>query len=187
VRVELVPARLVHVGPIASRMREIDRIEAEAMGRTPKDALRIGLRASLSAFTALGEGKPLAMMGVVSTSLISSRAAVWFLGRDEVFDHGREMLTIGPKVLGHWLETFEVLENIVAVQNVRATRMLRKWGFEIGDAVQAHGGVDFVPFRLRRRVGAQLAPSDDGRDEQHNEANPEEALVREPIALSDQA
>jgi hypothetical protein len=148
--IELVPARLTHVNPIALNMREIDRIEAEAMGRTPKDALRIGLRCSHSALTALSGGKPFAMLGVLSTNLIAARGAPWLLATDEMFNHGRDLLTIGPRIIGHWLETFSVMENVVATRNHRAIRLLTRWGFSVGGEIQTHRGVDFVPFRIDR-------------------------------------
>lgn len=157
--VKLVPASLLHVGPIASKMRAVDRLECEAMGRSPKDALRIGLRASLSAFTAIEGAKPLAMMGVASANLISGRGLVWFLGREEVLNHGRALLTLGPRVLNGWLETFMVLENVVSADNDKAIKLLRKWGFAIGSESQMHGGVGFLPFAIRRPIqGPALAP-----------------------------
>lgn len=132
-------------------MREADRIECRALGRTPKDALRNGLRCSLAPFTALDEnGRPGAMMGVVPISMIEGRGAVWMLGTEEIYRHGRDLLTYGPLILGIWLDTFRSLENIVAVENERAIRLLRKWGFEIGEISQTHGGVEFLPFRMDR-------------------------------------
>lgn len=151
--INLIPARLTHVGPLASRMREIDREECRAMGRSPKEGLRIGLRTSLSAFTAAdGTQQPLAMMGVVSTGLISRRGLVWFLGTDEVYRHGRALLRLGPRVIAYWLETFDVLENVVSTKNERAIRLLTKWGAHIGGEVSEHRGIGFVPFRFERNA-----------------------------------
>jgi hypothetical protein len=149
--IQLVPASLLHVGPLANRLRAIDREECEAMGRTPKDGLRIGLRTSLSAFTAIDDrGAPVAMLGVVSRGLISRRGLIWLLGTDEVYRNGRALLTIGPRVIAYWLETFETMENVVSVKNERAIRLLVRWGAHVGGAVQEHGGVSFVPFRFDR-------------------------------------
>jgi hypothetical protein len=147
---DLVPARLTHVGPIAANIRTIDRLECEALGRTPKDALRNGLRCSLSAYTAVSEGKPLAMLGVVPVDLVAGRGTIWMLGTEAVYDQGRALMTYGPRVIGDWLETFRRLENIISADNKRAIRMLRWWGFEFGDAPRRLGGVDFLPFWLER-------------------------------------
>jgi hypothetical protein len=146
-----VPARLVHCGPLAANLREMDRLECRALGRTPKDALRSGLRCSLDALTALDEnGKPGAMMGVVPVSMIEGRGTAWMLGTEEIYRHGRDLLTYGPLIVEHWLQTFRVLENIIAAENVRAIRLLRHWGFTVGESGKMHGGVEFVPFHIER-------------------------------------
>jgi hypothetical protein len=126
----------------------MDRIEALAMGRTPKDALRIGLRCSLSAFTAVDGVKPIAMLGVVPVGLLGGRGTVWMLGTDDLFRRGRDMLRLAPPVLAEWLETFSLLENVIAVENVKAIRVLKTWGFDVGGPEQVHRGVRFVPFRM---------------------------------------
>jgi len=147
---DFVPARLIHVGPIASNLRKMDKIECTALGRKPRDAIRNGLRLSQDVWTAMHEGKPHAMMGVVSDGLLSGSARVWFLGSDEVYRHGRDLLTYGPLFIDRWLGMFKRLHNVVAVDNRQAIRLLRAWGFEVGEEVERHGGVSFVPFHLTR-------------------------------------
>lgn len=136
----------------------MDRVECEALGRTPKDALRWGLRCSQDAWTALDDGKPGAMMGVVSDGLLEGSGRVWFLGTDEVYRHGRDLMTYGPLFVERWLTAFSKLHNIVAAENVKAIRLLRRWGFEVGvgDDVE-HGGVPFKRFRLARVAGVEPA------------------------------
>jgi hypothetical protein len=151
VSVQLVPARLTHVGPIAANMRALDRLECEALGRSPKDALRNGLRCSLSAITVIEGGQtPIAMLGVVPTAVLGGRGTVWMLGTERVFQNGRALLQLGPLVLADWLDQFGRLENIISADNDRAIRLLRKWGFTIGEAEQVFSGVRFVPFWLER-------------------------------------
>lgn len=157
--IQLVPAKLTHVGPIASNMREIDRLEAKAMGRTPKDALRIGLRTSLSSLTALEDGKPIAMLGCVAESLIEGRGILWMLGTDAVFRNGRGLLTIAPPVLAEWQAIFPVMGNLIAVCNHCAIRLLIRWGATVGGEVQTIGGVEFIPFRFERSIqGGEAVP-----------------------------
>lgn len=146
--IELVPSRLTHIGPIASRMREIDELEAWAMGRTPKDALRLGLRVSHQCWTAIIDGRPEAMLGVASTSLITGKGVPWLLGTDRVYTQGRALLTLGPIVIAEMMKIFTTLDNVVAVRNVRAIRLLRRWGFQVSDQVQLYRGIEFVPFRM---------------------------------------
>ena len=104
----LVGASLVHVGPLALHMRAADRIECEALGRSPKQALRLSLRPSLHALTALDpdDGRPLAMFGVVPLDLVNGVGVPWFLGRDEVFDYGRDLMARGPQIIADWQATF---------------------------------------------------------------------------------
>lgn len=144
-------ARLTHVGWLASNLRAMDRIECEALGRTPKDALRNGLRCSLQPLTALDDQrKPGAMMGVVPISMIEGEGRVWLLGTEAIYDHGRDLIAYGPWIIRHWLRTFRSLENIIAAENVRAIRLLRHWGFSFNDEPRMHGGVEFLPFRIER-------------------------------------
>lgn len=147
---KLVPARLVHVGPLAANMRAIDRRECEAMGRSPKEALRGGLRCSLSAFTAMDGTKPVAMLGVVPLSLLNGNGVVWMLGTDTVFQCGRQLVRDGRLIVGEWLNTFSRLENLVASENAKALRLLKAWGFVIDDKPEVHGGVEFLPFHIGR-------------------------------------
>lgn len=132
-------------------MRLHDRRECEAMGRTPKAALRMSLATSLHALTALdGNGKVLAMMGVCPASMLEGRGIPWFLGADEVLDYGRDLLSYGRGIIAAWHEDFPVMENLVASENVAAIRLLRKWGATIEEMPRTIGGLEFVPFRFER-------------------------------------
>lgn len=131
-------------------MREADRAECRAMGMTPKEALRSSLKGSMEALSAIGDDGPVAMFGVSAVSLLDGIGTPWFLGRPEVQRHWRDLLVTGPVVIDHWLKTFRVLENVVAVENVKAVRLLRAWGAELGDEPETHGGVAFLRFRFMR-------------------------------------
>lgn len=144
--IDIVPARLSHVGPIATRMREADRIECAAFSHTPKQSLRSGLRASVLASTAKVNGRPEAMFGVSPVSVIEGVGCPWFLATDAAFDCARALLCLGPQIIGLMHYRFRRLENRVAVNNRRAINMLRHWGFEIGNEVAMFGGVEFLPF-----------------------------------------
>lgn len=146
--VDVVAARLTHVGPVASRMRDADKLECAALGRTPKEALRVGLRSSLAPLTILVDGRPEAMMGVVPGSLLAGTGMIWMLGTDAMYRQPRALVARGPRVLAWLCEGLHDLSNIVSVDNARAIRFLRFLGFHVGGAVQHHGGVDFVPFTL---------------------------------------
>lgn len=148
--IRIVPARLVHVGPIASRLREADRQECIALGRLPKEALRIGLRTSLHPLTVVIDGRPEAMLGVMPLSLMRGSGLIWMLGTDALFGCARAFATIGPMICEMFREDFRELGNIVAVDNHRAIRVLRHLGFHVGGTMEWHGGVAFVPFRMKQ-------------------------------------
>lgn len=140
-------------------MRTADRIECHALGRTPKEGLRIGLRMSIKPLTVLIDGRPEAMMGAVPMSLIGGKAIVWMLATDEVHGHARAFALLGPRVIADMLATFRELENIVSADNARAIRFLAHMGFHVGGTVQHHGGVAFVPFHMERAIQAVPVPA----------------------------
>ncbi len=90
------------------------------------------------------------MLGVVSMGLLSGGGRVWMLGTDEVYRCGRDLLISGPPMFERWLETFSELSNVVAVDNRRAIRLLKKWEFQFDPDSLVYGGVEFVRFSLSR-------------------------------------
>lgn len=115
------------------------------MGRTPKQALRQALLTSEKAWTALVDGKPEAMFGVVVEDLISGEATPWFLGTNEVYRHGRELLMWGPGLLRRMGDSRR-LSNFVSTRNRPAIRLLKRWGFTVGEVETVIRGVPFVHF-----------------------------------------
>jgi ribosomal protein S18 acetylase RimI-like enzyme len=150
-RVTVIPASPAHVGAIAGRMREMDRIECRAMGHTPKQALRSGLIASTHAYTATVDGKPEAMFGLVVTNALCGQGAPWMLGSEAIYAHPRAMMRGAPIVLADFFDSTRHLSNVVAVQNTRAIRFLRRLGFEIRKEVILFAGVEFHPFDAERK------------------------------------
>jgi ribosomal protein S18 acetylase RimI-like enzyme len=139
-------------------MRAIDRRECAALGHSPKAALRAGLLYSLKPYTALKDGRPEAMMGVVPQSLASGRGTVWMLGTDEVYTAARELALLGPQILTLMTDQCPILENVVSVDNVRAISFLRHLGFKVGGHSVVRNGVEFIPFRYERAIqGLRLA------------------------------
>ena len=147
--VQLVPARLIHVGPIAVRMRRADVEEVTAMGHSPKQALRTGMRVSIHCYTAMIDGRPEAMMGLAPTNILEGEGSPWMLGTDVVYHNGRAMLALGPKVFAIWRDSLSgELSNVVGRTNACAIRMLRRWGYSIDDEPVPINGLDFVKFRM---------------------------------------
>ncbi len=148
-RVTLIPASFRHVARIGNRMRAIDVRECQAMGRTPKQALRLGLMTSEKAWTACVDGLPEAMFGVTVDSVINRMATPWFLGSDEVYRHGRELLMWGPGFVERLSDSRYHLRNLVSAENRQAIRLLGKWGFTVSEQeIDVKG----VPFRAFERA-----------------------------------
>jgi len=127
-------------------MRADDVTECAAMGHAPKQALRDGLIASTLSFTALVDGRPEAMFGLVVTSALNGEGTPWMLGTDAIYDHPRAMLRWGPRFVAAMLDSTPALSNLVVVDNVRATRFLRRLGFSIGEDRIMFASTEFVTF-----------------------------------------
>jgi hypothetical protein len=127
----LVPGHRDHVLRLAPRLRAIDRIECRAMGREPEQALYHGLAASARTWTALCEGEPHAMFGVVVESVAGRDAIPWFLGSSIVAQHGRALVEQGPAILQAMHRHGARLRNFVSSDNRQAIRLLERWGFTV--------------------------------------------------------
>jgi hypothetical protein len=149
--IELVSASPVHVGPIATRMRHADRIECAAMGHSPKQALRAGILSSSICLTATVDGRPEAMLGLVVTNALCGRGSPWMLGTEAIYDHPREMIRWGPGLVAAMADSTRELSNLVSADNLRAIRMLRRWGFDIGTETIVLRGTEFLAFSMECR------------------------------------
>lgn len=155
--ITLVKARLVHACYLANTLREIDRVECEALGRTPWEALKLGLKTSDEPLTVIDENrKPIAMFGVMPLSLVTGTGVPWFLGSDDVYGYPRDLMITGKGLFAYWLDSYRLLKNSVAVENDRAIRLLAYWGASFGEP-EFHRGVEFIPFQLRAIQGERLA------------------------------
>lgn len=108
--------------------------------------MRTGLLNSEEPMTALIDGRPVAMFGCVVVSAIGGVGSPWFLGTDEVYRHGREMLVWGRYFVDRIVDSTPDVRNLVSVFNVKAIRLLRAWGFNVGSEATLIGGVPFYPF-----------------------------------------
>jgi hypothetical protein len=133
-------------------MREIDARECAAFGHTPKAALRESILNSAQAWTAFVDDRPEAIFGVVVNSALTGAGSPWFLGTDVVWQHARALLGIGPAIISRLHDSSAVLTGYVSCENAAAIRMLRKWGFSVGDDRRRIGGLAFYEFEKVRDV-----------------------------------
>lgn len=142
----LVEADEAHIPFLAEHMRDFDMLECFAFGHGPKSALIYALRSSLWALTAIVDDQPHAMFGVTSASMIEGIGEPWMLGTDKIYDHGRDLLRIGPAIVAEMETTFSQLRGGVSEDNDRALRFLRFLGFEIFDEPINVAGFPFLYF-----------------------------------------
>lgn len=143
--IEIVPAKLTHVGPIALRMRTIDELECRVFGHSPKEALRVGLLSSMIAWTALIDGQPEAMFGASTISLLDGTGRPWLLMTDKAGRQQKALLRLGRIYTAAIHRHYVQLENWVHVDNVAAIRWLSRLGFAVG-VVEVIRGHPMRPF-----------------------------------------
>lgn len=137
--IAIVPATGAHVGPIAARMRAIDRMECQVFGRDPKQALRWSLMASALAWTARIDGRPEAMFGASTVSTIEGVGSPWLLMTDVAVRHARALVRMGRQYSDLMQRQYLRLENRVHADNVVAIRWLERLGYDIGGEVLVNG------------------------------------------------
>ena len=136
--IEIVAARPTHVGPIANRMRETDRLEVSIGSSTPKNALRWGLMMG-SAYTILADGQPIGMFGIIDTSLMTAKGRIWALFTEEAMKHPRAFLVQGPQIIKVLTQRYRLLTNYVHADNRAAIRWLKRMGFTVKGVEHVNG------------------------------------------------
>ena len=144
--IEVVPAKLTHVGPIATRMRPIDRYECGIFGHDAKTALRQGLMGSSMAWTVLIDGKPEAMFGVSTLSILDGIGRPWLLMTDIAGGQRRALMRLGRIYTEAIQRQYAELHNWVSADNAATIRWLTRLGFAVGsvDVIRGHPMRPFI-------------------------------------------
>lgn len=102
--------------------------------------MRFGLATSEVSFTALVNGRPEAMFGVVPVSTIEGRGRVWMLMTEDAMAHRRAILRLGAIYTEAIQRHYRILENYVHARNEPAIRWLSRLGFVVGpvDVIRGH-------------------------------------------------
>lgn len=137
--VTLLPASPAHVGTIATRMRDIDRLECAVFGRAPKQAVRLALMSSARAWTVKVDGRAEAMFGVTAVSALEGIGSPWLLMTDVAARQARALVVLGRRYTGEMKRMFPRLENMVHADNATAIRWLSRLGYAIEDAAMVNG------------------------------------------------
>lgn len=144
--IEIVATEPEHIPAVASSMRAIDRRECGGFGQSPAEALDEAVGRSLWSLTALENGEPHAIMGVVPRNMIAGHGIPWLLGTDRIYSRPVALIRLGKVVVAEMRGSFTTLENFVSVENKPAIRFLKHFGWDISDETYLIGGIDFVRF-----------------------------------------
>lgn len=150
--VEIIPATIDHIAPIAAKMRPADVAEVMASsGKSPHEALMFSLSGSAMARTALVDGQPEVMFGVADLNVLTLTGAPWLLGSDAVERNYRLFLRQSLSWREQLLQRYDVLRNFVDDRNEVSKRWLAWMGFTLFDPIPVGcNGEMFRMFELRR-------------------------------------
>ena len=147
--VEIVPARDWHAEAIAWNPREADVAELAALGTTPLEAMRNGLRVSREPMTGFVDGQPVCMFGASPFSILGGIGIPWLIGSlamDSMTAH-KALLRESRKAFARMREEFpSMLFNAVDDRNEAAKRWLAWLGFTLDDPKPL--GRNGEPFRV---------------------------------------
>lgn len=150
--IEIIPAAMDHVAPIAARMRPADVAEVLASsGKSPHGGLMFSLTGSAQAWTAIIDGQPEVMFGVADLNVLTGLGAPWLLGTDAVERNYRQFLRRSLRWREQLSERYDVLRNFVDDRNEVSKRWLAWMGFTLFDPIPVGvNGEMFRMFELRR-------------------------------------
>ena len=145
--IEIVRATEQHAIAMGPNVREVDRAEVWAMRHIdPTDALLDCL--GPHAYTALDDGTPIAMFGVLeSGSILGSEYAVpWLLGTDALDYRGLTIVRLSKVYMAVWKLRYKGMFNFVDARNTKSVRWLKTLGFTVHPAKPM--GKDNLPFHF---------------------------------------
>lgn len=145
------PASALDILPIASHMRESDRLEMLAShGVVPYDGLRLSFGNTPSPWTIWVDDQQAAMLGVVPVSETLRTGLVWLLGTDLIEAHYISFLRHSVEIMDALMEDYLSLFNYVDDRNRVSIRWLKWCGFQAMDRTE-RAGVPFTRYEKRKR------------------------------------
>ena len=112
-------------------MRQVDKIECECMGFTPKEALEVALGADAVTYTVFDPyGVPFCMLGC--GPMPDGTGYIWMLGTDSVFDNKFDFIKGSRFVVNTLTQPYGSVKNYVHKDNKVAIAWLKWCGAEMG-------------------------------------------------------
>lgn len=143
--IKLRPATSDDACYLAPRLRDMDRMECEALFPVPVEAVLIeSVRLSLVAISITDpDDVPLGVFGVVPES--EQVGLIWLVGTNGLLRHQRELMRKAGVLIQEMHKVRPCLTNIVHEKNIVHRRWLHHFGFKrLG--VEQHGPHNFIQF-----------------------------------------
>lgn len=144
-------ARIDDIVPLSESLRLEDAVESIRQGNaTCTDALVDSFGQSELRFTLEKDGKPVAMFGLMSTTLLGNRAWIWLLGTNELATIKKTFCKLSRKVVEQFLNQYPILTAQVDSRYEATHRWLEWLGAKKGITYK-HNGFEFNDFNIERR------------------------------------
>lgn len=135
---------------MAREMRDIDRLEAEAMsgGLDPAEALMRAGSISTRGRAGYADDQLIAVWGIAAPTLLSSKGSPWLIASDAVYDKDvrRAFLRHSKREFSTLIDGYRHLSNFVHQDNCLSIRWLKWLGFDFNGFQTMIGGEPFVYF-----------------------------------------
>lgn len=126
--IEIIPASIRHVRPMSRKMRAAACMTLQGFGYAPRGALHRAFVASLYRRTAMIDGAPVAMWGIVGT-LTDDEVLVWLVMSDEIANIPLSIVRAARAELAKIMERYEELATTVLPDDEAAIRFALHLGF----------------------------------------------------------
>lgn len=144
---EIVPVNEQHISFLAGHMRDGDVAEiAVSLGVSPAQAIQSAIKKSRHSATALADGEPMAIFGVVTPTVMSSVASPWILSSSIVEKHKRAYMRMSKAMVEDWRKQYRVMQQLIDSRYHEAIKWVEWLGFEAVDTYIV--GAEKVPFYL---------------------------------------
>lgn len=143
-------SKLSEVFNLAPRLREDDKREVEAMNRTPKQALRDGIKYSYYCRSVYNENNLLiGIMGASTKYMPKGYATIWFLGSNESENYPLSFVKEGKKLIEKVLKDYSIF-NYVYSENKSHIEYLKRIGLTVEETpIQIEKGAFYPFYKLR--------------------------------------
>lgn len=125
----IVAAAAAHVDAMVDRLRPAHVAELAERGMAVREALELGLRCSVAAWSALDDAEPVAMWGLAPASVLGDMAYPWLITTTATDRHKVRFWRECLRQTSRMRALYPVLTNEFDVRDAEACRLLARLGF----------------------------------------------------------